>query len=807
MKLPFDLHKKLSFWPFPRGRANRAVDAGDARRNRLDWAGAAGFYARAVKIEPSRRPIWVQLGHALKETGALEEALDAYRQASALPIDGDAGDAPLHLGVLAKQMGYMAEAKAAFKLCVGESPDHHYGRRELLDTVLHPLAASQAGQARALAMGVAEKTRLAQTSVNHSDTPRLVYDASDLVSYFRHSRLPTGIQRVQMDVICSAIRDNPLTQVCCFTDDRGDLVRIPAECFTQISSLAISSGNLLADEWLDAMDVLSAISAHGDPVEFSPGSFLVNLGTSWWLQNYFLNLRAAQSQNDIRYVPFVHDFIPVMTPQHCVRELTQDFLSWTMGVFDHAYGFLTNSHSTKADLLKVASVLGYKVNPENVAVIPLDADFRRASLNRLPDLDLSRWSLRPGYYVLFVSTIESRKNHRLAFEAWLGLIERHGTDQVPELVCVGNRGWLNDKVYAMLEQYPSLAAKVHMLSSLSDDELDLLYRNCCFTLYPSSYEGWGLPVTESLCYGKVPLLSRSSSLPEAGGDFGYYLDNLSKPALMRAIETLWFDPDARMALEHRIIQNYRPRSWSVISNQIRDALTRIIAERSGNPQAFALPDITFDAPYRMERNRLTRLVKPTDRGEPLRHGNGWWPLEDWGCWTKAQGAQLAFTLPAEENGPKDVVVSCKFRCPPGLSMQVTMAAGQHSVSAFLNAGKDHWVSFVAIPDCNKLHMTIKGSNVLDMGAQPRSHDMRQISVGLMTLVLTRGTAIPTIEQLARRIAAKSVGHYAFLRNIRPMLDESISTFNELEDYLLALETGAASRDNVIDILFDKLLPH
>ena len=85
-----------------------------------------------------------------------------------------------------------------------------------------------------------------------------------------------------------------------------------------------------------------------------------------------LSLGEAKRRHGIHYVPFVHDFIPVMAPQHCVRELTQDFLSWTFGVFDHADFFLVNSLATRADLLRVADRLGYKVSVDNIEVIPLD---------------------------------------------------------------------------------------------------------------------------------------------------------------------------------------------------------------------------------------------------------------------------------------------------------------------------------------------------------------------------------------------------------------------------------------------------
>src|SRR5262249_19140972 len=151
-------------------------------------------------------------------------------------------------------------------------------------------------------------------------------------------------------------------------------------------------------------------------------------------------------------VPYVHDMIPIMTPEHCVRELTEDFITWTLGVFQHADFFLVNSEATRRDLLAVAATLGHRLEAEHVHLVRLDADFRRPGAEPPAPAQLRKWGLKPGGYVLFVSTIESRKNHLGAFNAWLSLMRRHRRGGgVPRLVCVGNEGWLNTSVLAKLD--------------------------------------------------------------------------------------------------------------------------------------------------------------------------------------------------------------------------------------------------------------------------------------------------------------------------------------------------------------------
>ncbi|HWU03111.1 MAG TPA: glycosyltransferase [Novosphingobium sp.] len=792
MPRPIHLDNHLPFWPFPRGRSNMAARAGDARRNQGDWAGAVPLYREALRICPSRRPIWVQLGHALKETGRPEEALQAYARASALA--GSDGDAPLHHGILARRLGQMARARAAFMQSLAENPDQADARRELLYLLLHPLAVSEEAAAQAARLADGESLRLAAAPPLPS--PQIVYDASDLVSYFHHSRLPTGIQRVQMEVITSALRADPRTQICCFAEESGRLMRIPAAHFEQVCQLAIESGDSCAKEWLGAMDTLNATIRRGAPVDFAQGCFLVNLGTSWWLQNYFLHVRAAQRRFGLRYVPFVHDLIPVMTPQHCVRALTQDFLSWSFGVFDHADHFLVNSRSTGEDLRKVAAKLGHRMDRQQVCVIPLDADFRKAGLTPLPEAHLAQWDLEPGQFVLFVSTIESRKNHVMAFEAWLALIERMGAQHAPVLVCVGNRGWLNDRVYAMLDRHPQLAQKVRMLSRLSDAELALLYSQCRFTLYPSSYEGWGLPVTESLCYGKVPVLTRASSLPEAGGDLAVYIEPATRLTLADAVEQLWCDEAWRLGLEQKIAREFAPRPWQAIAAQVQDTLASLAAGPAAEQVAPELTPITPDRLYRFSRNQSTRLVRDTARGDLLREGTNWWEQEDWGCWTRQGGAELAFRAPARAERLR---LHLQLRRPSQQPSKVTIRSGS-AEHAFTLEADQQWISVPVNALDGKVAVVLEGDEVVDNSLRSHFRDIREVCVGLCAIVVTSGAAPLSPAAISRRIAASDIGAYGFLRDTAQLMTGHPLAPDMIEDFLPALETGAMSRDEVIAIL-------
>ena len=288
-----------------------------------------------------------------------------------------------------------------------------------------------------------------------------------------------------------------------------------------------------------------------EPLAFRPGTWLVALGTSWHSE-YLLKIRETKEACGIRYLPFVHDLIPVKHPEFCVADLTRDYIAWLLSVFDYADGFLTNSESTKRDLLDAAKQLGKTIAPERVIVIRLDAAFSAPALGDTAKTFLRSKGLESVPYVLFVSTVEPRKNHLAAFEAWQQLLLQHRQARIPKLVCAGRPGWMCDPIFARLEASQILKQHVVLLSDFSDEELACLYRSCAFTIYPSHYEGWGLPVTESLCYGKVPVIADNSSLTEAGGPFAVVYPTGSQVAFTKAIERLIFDQEFRHNRETNI---------------------------------------------------------------------------------------------------------------------------------------------------------------------------------------------------------------------------------------------------------------
>lgn len=791
-------------------KLREALSKADDARDDRDWTLAEAGYRSALDINPDLDGIWVQFGHALKEQGKLVEAGQAYGKA--LELAPDVADTHLQMGHLLKLSGKLDEAATAYVRAVELDPSLSYATLEvqnlaskgvaidndrlmdaledkagtsaalpslslaqLADQLENRLAKLKGSDSEtdsdhqalmaALSSGLEAARKLSQdeeeaAKLREASTAHVVFDVSDLLSYFDNARLPTGIQRVQIEVITALLMDpvdGVAVEVCSFSRARDAWISAPLPLFLKLCELALLSGDRTETTWKDTVKAMKEALNIGRVVKFRQGAYLINLGTSWWLQNYFLHVRAAKETSGIHYIPFVHDMIPVMTPEHCVKRLTQDFISWALGVYAHADHFLTNSKASRDDLIAVGKTLGYEVKEEQVQVIQLNADFRKP-LTEVPMAEtMKRYGLRENAYVLFVSTVESRKNHIAAFKAWQEIIRKHGADKTLKLVCVGNRGWLNDQVFAMLDNSAELSSRIMMVSGVSDPDLANLYKACAFTLYPSSYEGWGLPVTESLCYGKPALLSDSSSLPEAGGEFADYFKLGDQPGLLAKLEKLMFDSAYRKQRQDYIVANFQPRPWRELGVEIAETIKRWFPEGGDYKELTvkAVPDL---GRYYWLRDVEDAGIYPLMRTpEIFRTGDGWWFPDDWGSWTKAKGGALQFHF-AQSEGPMRLYLG--LLALQRLESKVEVRIGGMTVRSMkMLPGESRWISLDISEDdyaSGALQVSMRSDKSQDFGEYTNGVDTRITGVGVIGFMLCKADDYAARADFAEAITMRDL---------------------------------------------------
>ncbi|MGX9962116.1 glycosyltransferase [Roseomonas sp. F4] len=635
----------------------------DRRRDARDWRGAAEGYAAWLAQHPEDWGIWIQHGHCVKEQGDALGAVASYRQAErGLPRDADL---QIQIGHALKRAGDRAGARAAYARALDLAPENDLAWREVATL----LAEGGLGEAAAEAGGL---TLLGDFAV--------VFDLSDLLSWFGGHRAPTGIQRVQMEIVGPALRpDVAATTVllAVFDAEAGCWRGLPREIFLRLASLARAGADAMDPSWREAVTLAREAVAAAPELVFPQGAWLVNLGSSWWLADYHLALRAVKARHGVRYAALVHDCGPLLVPEHNAPGMVAEFARWFAGLGAHADLVLTVSDSTRRDLEALRDRLLPGLPRPPAEVLRLDAQPVRVPPAARLHPGVAALAGRP--YVLFVGTLESRKNHLFVLNAWLALIRRHGPGTLPLLVLVGRPGYLSDPTLALLRNAPALRDGVRLLSDVPDSALGGLYEGALFTLYNSFHEGWGLPVTEALSHGKATLAPDHSGLKEAGLGLALHFRHQSEPDFLDAVERLIFDAGFRQAEEAKVKAGLKLRAWQQVTD---DLLGRLIAA----PPAEARVALT--APLGAV-HRLAEIAAPLPEpamalADLLRDGEGWHQAEAWGCWTRPGRALLRLPLGAAVPGTLRLHLMLQA---PATDQRVTLATpGAEPLVMELRAG-------------------------------------------------------------------------------------------------------------------------
>ncbi len=238
----------------------------------------------------------------------------------------------------------------------------------------------------------------------------------------------------------------------------------------------------------------------------------------------------------------VHDLIFRHLPEHH-KPLNRWYLNLTMPLYcRRANHIIAVSQQTRRDL-----IAAYAIPPEKITVIYEAAapHFQPAPPSAIAPIR-TQYGL-PDRYLLFVGTIEPRKNLTRLLQAFAPLYQEKLTDG---LVIVGRQGWLCDEFFAALAHSPVKKA-VHFPGFVADADLPAVYSGAQALVFPSLYEGFGLPILEAMACNTPVICSDCSSLPELGGDAVLYFDPLDVESQTRTLRRLLTDPELQLDLRRR----------------------------------------------------------------------------------------------------------------------------------------------------------------------------------------------------------------------------------------------------------------
>ncbi len=258
--------------------------------------------------------------------------------------------------------------------------------------------------------------------------------------------------------------------------------------------------------------------------------------------------------SSVRTVFTLHDLIFLFHPE-THKPLNRWFLTLMMPRFLRAAdAVIAVSECTRRD-----AVRAYGIPEEKITVIyeGVSPRFRPASPEAIQAVR-AKYRL-PERFILYVGTIEPRKNLTALLEAYAALQSRN-TQHAARLVIVGKKGWLYEGFFRRLREL-GLEERVYFTGYVPDEDLPALYSAADLFVFPSLYEGFGLPVLEAMACGVPVVCSNTSSLPEVAGDAALLADPTDIRALAAAMERALTDEALRASLRARGLERARQFTW------------------------------------------------------------------------------------------------------------------------------------------------------------------------------------------------------------------------------------------------------
>lgn len=396
-------------------------------------------------------------------------------------------------------------------------------------------------------------------------------DITDYIYWFRHHARVSGIQRVIHGLIKYADLsglDNCNTVVYC-------MANLESGCFAQIDPRDlcrlveavdgdpdITAINEIAEQIYTNSRYINRLPLKSSDILLIPGAP--------WVSRIQLNFYLlAKKTICFSCYCVCYDLIPIQYPEFCDSELSPVFRSSYRQMSLLADGFLCISSFSLESIREHEHRSGIIRDRRLYCSWRLgdyDDDLPSAPSSCPDSLQEIRDQLNHKDYILFVSTIEPRKNHYSLLLAWRLLSEEipGGKGNLPALVLAGKIGWNCTDLTTQIESMRRDGYKIYTLHGLDDVAVSWLYENCAFSIMPSFVEGWGLSITESMMRGKVCLASRSSSMIEAANGIAPLVDPYSARDIKNKLHELIFQGGLNFYQDQ--LKQYIPVSWKESAN-------------------------------------------------------------------------------------------------------------------------------------------------------------------------------------------------------------------------------------------------
>ena len=269
-----------------------------------------------------------------------------------------------------------------------------------------------------------------------------------------------------------------------------------------------------------------------------------------------------------RTVVTIHDLIGVVFPKHLSLPSRVYWSKWLPFVNGSADLIIADSECTKKDIIHYM-----KIDPRKIRIVPLAVDEKFSVQKDKHEIKniLHRYSiLQP--FIFFLGNVEPRKNLLRLIKAFTQLkrerkIEHH-------LVIGGSRSW-NYPELAELCKHSGIMEHIKFVDYINEDDLIGLYQASSLFVFPSLYEGFGLPILEAMACGVPVITSNLSSMPEVGGDAVYYINPYSEEEIANAIYYVLSNQEVWQELRQRGFEQVRRFSWRRTAEETRQVFEEL----------------------------------------------------------------------------------------------------------------------------------------------------------------------------------------------------------------------------------------
>ena len=262
-----------------------------------------------------------------------------------------------------------------------------------------------------------------------------------------------------------------------------------------------------------------------------------------------------------RYVVTIHDVIPLLWPQYVTRKHRFVVAAACRRLRQQADQVIVPSVATKDDVVRTL-----RIAPDRIAVIPWGCD-ERFRPDGVPErlAGAQRKYGLPSRYLLFVGTLEPRKNLTTLLHAY-AILRAERWDEELKLVVVGRKGWLYEEIFETVRRL-ALQQDVIFTDFVADDDLPDLYRGARLMVFPSLYEGFGLPILEAMASGIPVVASNTSSMPEVAGEAALLIDPRNPQTMAEAMARVLADRQFRTTLTRRGIARVQNFTWGSVAEK------------------------------------------------------------------------------------------------------------------------------------------------------------------------------------------------------------------------------------------------